>query len=197
MVGKLKFIALGPMFSGKSTFLIHEINRAMFANLVCVIIKYTGDTRYDEYQIISHDFIKPNMLPGGRSFVHKCATLTDDIKLNGYLKDVDVVAIDEAQFFPDIFEFVRDLLYKHNKTVFIASLDSWHNSDPCLPVIRLVPYAERVKKLMAVCGDCKRDNATRTYKSVIEQDTSLIQIGGSSMYSALCESCYSNRMNVY
>ncbi len=130
------------MFSGKSTELIRRLKRYEIARYSCLIVKYAKDVRYDHESIATHD---QQTLK---------AMSTDKLKdLKVKLEDYDVIGIDEGQFFPDVVEFSEEMANK-GKTVVIAALDGTFQRKAFTSILQLVPLAEHVMKLNAVCMNC-------------------------------------------
>ena len=113
------------------------------------------------------------------------------------MKTVDVIGIDEGQFFPDVkirsppikFQIVAfsETMAKRGKIVIIAALDGTFQRKAFGDVIMLIPLAEKVKKLHAVCIECGI-RASFTLRTVDSKETELI--GGSEIYKPVCRGCY-------
>ena len=96
------FLIMGPMFSGKTSLLIKKYNEARQKGLTCCVLNYAGDTRYGENIIATHD---------GNSIGAVCVSRLREISnLQEVISRCDCFLIDEAQFFPDLVEFVVELL---------------------------------------------------------------------------------------
>lgn len=142
MSGVLEVIT-GSMFSGKSEELIRRVKRATFAKRQVVVFKHAIDKRYSQTEVVSHN---------KSSFEAYPVSSIEEMKdiLNGYLY-VEIVAIDEAQFFGDpIVEFIDSLVDK-NIRVIIAGLDLDFKGEPFLPMPTLMAKADKVDKLKAIC----------------------------------------------
>jgi thymidine kinase len=172
-------IILGPMFCGKSTELIRRIRRSSIAKKKCVVFKYEKDIRYetenDIRKVLTHDKQSLEAVP--------CSKLYDVVL---YTKDMDIVGIDEGQFFPDIVEFCEQLA-NSGKTVIIAALDGDYLRRPFGRILEIVPLAEYVTKLKAVCMKCQED-ASFTKRTVDSSEIELI--GGAEAYISTCRKCY-------
>eukprot|EP01133_Synstelium_polycarpum_P005881 gene5881-6803_t len=146
------------MFSGKTTELIRRIKRFNLANKKCLLIKYSKDTRYnngvnDSSLLYTHD----NAFP--------CSELKE---AESRAADFDVIGIDEGQFFADVVPFSEQLA-NQGKTVIVAALDGTFQRRPFGSVLDLVPKAENITKLTAVCMICYKD-ASFT-RRIVEDDT--------------------------
>lgn len=144
-------VIFGPMFSGKSTELIRRLQRFKIARYNCLIVKYANDKRYTEDDAIAtHD---RQMLQAVN------ATKLNDLKSKfNIVDDYDVIGIDEGQFFPDIIEFAESMA-NNGKTVIVAALDGTYQRKGFANILELVPLAEHVIKLTAVCMNCFEDGS--------------------------------------
>jgi len=168
-------LILGPMFSGKSTELIRRLKRYKVAKYEVLIIKYAKDVRYDELSIATHD--KQTLMAS-----EAATSLTD---LTNKADDYDVIGIDEGQFFPDI--MWAETMANKGKIVLIAALDGTFQRKPFANVLELVPLAENITKLNAVCMNCFGEAA---FSKRITDENSLEVIGGADKYMAVCRKCY-------
>lgn len=177
-MGQIQVI-FGPMFSGKSTELIRRLQRFKIARYNCLIVKYANDNRYTEGEsIATHD---KQMLQAVN------ATKLNDLKNKfNIVDDYDVIGIDEGQFFPDIVEFA-EAMANIGKTVIVAALDGTYQRKGFASILELVPLAEHVIKLTAVCMICFEDGS---YTKRITEDKEIEVIGGAEKYMATCRSCY-------
>lgn len=168
-------VIFGPMFSGKTTELIRRLKRYQVANHKCLIIKYANDTRYVNNGLSTHD---KQTLPAVAA-IH----LTELTKL---ALEYSVIGIDEGQFFPDTVEFCEDMA-NFGKIVIVAALDGTYQRKPFGNILQLVPLAEHVIKLTAVCMNCYKEAAYTKRKG---SETAVEVIGGADKYMAVCRSCY-------
>lgn len=175
--GRIQVI-FGPMFSGKTTELIRRLKRFQFANHKCLIIKYHHDKRYSEQEeIITHDQQKMSAVT--------CVKLTD-LKNNTLLDDFSVIGIDEGQFFPDTVSFAEEMA-NMGKTVIVAALDGSYQRTAFGDILNLIPLAESVIKLTAVCMSCYQE---ASFTKRIGTERKLEVIGGAEKYMAVCRNCY-------
>lgn len=103
-------------------------------------------------------------------------------------RDYDVIAIDEGQFFPDIVTF-SDRAANEGKLVIISALDGTFLRTGFDCIMQLIPKAEKVKKLQAICRSCNQ-SASFTFRTVSSQ--ALQVIGGEDMYRPLCRECFND-----
>jgi len=170
--GQIQLI-LGPMFSGKSTELVRRIRRFQIADNKCLVIKYAKDSRYSVDDLSTHD---KQMIPAVN------ATNLKDVHTNNF----SVIGVDEGQFFGDVVEFCETMA-NQGKIVIVAALDGTFERKPFRSILDLVPLAESVVKLTAVCNICHREAAFTKRKG---NETEVEIIGGTDMYMAVCRRCY-------
>lgn len=173
--GQIQLI-LGPMFSGKSTELMRRIKRYQIAARRCLTIKYANDNRYSDSDMSAHD---------GQTIAAVQANSL--LNLLDKADDFDVIGLDEGQFFPDVVEFAEELANR-GKTVVIAALDGTYQRKKFNRILELVPLAEYVVKLSAVCMICAGDAAFT--KRIKTTDDRLELIGGTDFYMATCRECF-------
>ncbi|XP_047001915.1 thymidine kinase, cytosolic-like [Schistocerca americana] len=172
MKGHIQVI-LGPMFSGKTTELMRRLKRYQIANYKCLVIKYKFDDRFGSEGIFTHD----RQTCSAVAAVRLC-----EVDPCGY----DIIGIDEGQFFPDIVRFSEDMANK-GKIVIVAALDGTYQRLPFGEVLSLVPLAESVIKLTAVCMVCYGE---ASYTKRTSSDQKVEVIGGADKYMAVCRQCY-------
>jgi thymidine kinase len=169
-------VICGSMFSGKTEELIRRLNRAKIARQKVEIFKPEMDTRYDVQQVVSHD---------AHSILSTPVNSASQILL--FAHDVDVVGIDEAQFFDDELVSVCNRLAYDGIRVIAAGLDMDYLGKPFGPVPALMAIAEYVTKVHAVCMKCG-DLANYTHRLVA--DNRLMVLGEKELYEPLCRKCY-------
>jgi len=169
-------VICGSMFSGKTEELIRRLKRAQFAKQKVEIFKPKIDTRYHEQDVVSHDAnaIRSTPVPSSSNIL---------ILAN----DVDVVAIDEAQFFDMDLIHVCNKLANQGTRVIVAGLDMDFSGKPFGPVPHLMSIAEHVTKVHAICVECGAI-ANYSYRKTAEQ--SLVMLGETDSYKPLCRECY-------
>ena len=180
--GYLEVIA-GCMFAGKTEELIRRIKVLEFAKKKILVFKPAIDNRYSQTKVVSH---------AGSSVNSIVVEKAKDI-LNVVTDDVDVVAIDEVQFFDHDIVYVCDILCSKGKRVMVAGLDTDFRAEPFGAMAELITSAEFVMKLTAICTKCGAP-ATRTQRIVngnpAHYNDSLILVGASESYEARCRHCY-------
>ena len=169
-------VICGSMFSGKTEELIRRLRRAKFAKQKVEIFKPSVDTRYDEEMVISHDANEIRSTP-----VPAAANIR--ILADG----VDVVGIDEAQFFDDEIVRVCNDLANSGVRVIVAGLDMDFKGNPFGPMPALMATAEYVTKVHAVCtktGHLAHFSHRKT------ADESLVMLGETQEYEPLSRAAY-------
>lgn len=169
-------VVCGSMFSGKTEELIRRLRRAQFANLKIAIFKPAIDNRYSDVEVVSHDFHKITSTP------IKDATAMLDVPA-----DVQVVGVDEAQFFGDNLVEVAQELANRGVRVIVAGLDMDFLGNPFGPMPRLMAIAEDVRKVHAICVKCGN---LATYSHRLSKNQDLVVLGEKDVYEPLCRNCY-------
>ncbi len=173
-------VITGSMFSGKTEELIRRLKRANFANLKVEIFKPVIDTRYSESKVVSHD---------SNSIVSTQVESASNISLMA--NNVDVVGIDEAQFFDNGLIEVCNRLADSGIRVIVAGLDMDFKGNPFGPVPALISIAEYVTKVHAICMRC----GNLAHYSYRKTDTDkIVLLGEKDIYEALCRNCYNHAM---
>jgi len=169
-------VITGSMFSGKTEELIRRLRRAQFAGLKVEIFKPSIDKRYSEIGVVSHD---------EKSIVSTPVENSSSILL--LTEDVDVVGIDEAQFFDGAIVDVCNKLADKGIRVIIAGLDMDFMGKPFGPMPALLSVAEYVTKVHAICMRCGNLAQYSFRKSDEEQ---VVVLGEMDKYEPLCRHCY-------
>lgn len=178
--GRLELI-IGNMFSGKSTELIRRINREKSINKKILVINYADDNRYATNSIATHDQVKVTSL--------KLKNLSD-FNVN-FIPQYDSFFIDEGQFFPDLYIFVKSLVETFRKHVVVSGLDGDANRDTFGEMIKLIPICDTVDKFHAYCNKCN-NGVVAPFTKKINGTSTLIDIGGSNKYIPVCRYHYLN-----
>lgn len=169
-------VICGSMFSGKTEELIRRIKRAQIAHLKTEIFKPAIDNRYDAINVVSHD---ENMI------VSQPVQHSQNILL--LAQDVDVIAIDEAQFFDAGIVSVCQQLALNGIRVIIAGLDMDYLGKPFGSIPQLLAIADYITKLHAICVHCG-NIASMSYRKT--KQSGQVVIGELDMYEPRCRVCY-------
>lgn len=173
--GSIEVIA-GSMFSGKTEELIRRLKRVKLANQKVEIFKPKIENRYSDNEVVSHD---------ERSILSTPVDTAANILLLVY--DVDVVGIDEAQFFDKGLVDVCNELANRGVRVIVAGLDMDYLGVPFGPMPDLMAIAEHVTKVQAICMRC---GSLASYSYRKTQDESRVLLGEKDAYEPLCRDCY-------
>lgn len=168
------------MFSGKTEELIRRLRRAKFANLRVEIFKPGVDIRYSQDEVVSHD---------ANSILSTPVDLSGNILLLS--GDVDVVGIDEAQFFDDGIVDVCRQLASQGIRVIAAGLDMDYLGKPFGPMPALMAVADYVDKVHAICVKCG-DPALHSHR--LGESSNLVELGEKDLYEPLCRHCFNKAM---
>ena len=164
------------MFSGKTTELFRRIKRYTAAHENCLVVRYEKDTRYSTNHASTHD--REMLRATGAASLGEVAAM---------VAEYDVIGVDEGQFYPDLVEMVEQFAAQGKKVV-ISALDGDFRRKPFGRVLELVPMAESVTKLTAVCTFCHAD---APFTRRITSETAIEVIGGADKYVACCRACFS------
>ena len=168
-------VICGSMFSGKTEELIRRLKRAKIANLKVEIFKPSIDIRYDETKVVSHDANAIQSTPIDNS---------QTILLMA--QDVDVVGIDEAQFFDDQIMEVCEKLALRGTRVIVAGLDMDYLGKPFGQMPKLLAIADYITKLHAICMKCG-NIANISYRKTSQEGQVLV--GEKDIYEPRCRIC--------
>ena len=171
-------VICGSMFSGKTEELIRRLKRAQFAKQKTEIFKPVIDTRYDEENVVSHDYNEIRSTPVPSS--EHIRILADD---------VEVVGIDEAQFFDEGIVQVCNDLANRGIRVIVAGLDMDFKGNPFGPMPNLMATAEYVTKVHAVCVDTG-NLANYSHRTIANDE--LVVLGETQEYKPLSRAAYFN-----
>ena len=169
-------VICGSMFSGKTEELIRRLKRAQFAKQRIEIFKPIVDTRYDDEMVVSHDANEIRSTP---------VPVASNIRL--LANDVDVIGIDEAQFFDDEIVAVCNDLANRGIRVIVAGLDMDFKGNPFGPMPALMATAEYVTKVHAVCT--RTGNlANYSFRKATSED--IVFLGETQEYEPLSRAAY-------
>lgn len=169
--GHLEVIC-GSMFSGKTEELIRRIRRAEIAKQRVKVFKPKIDNRYSEFSIVSHS---------EQSYPSEVIENAEDILEKSF--DVEIIGIDEAQFFDNNLVQVCQSLADSGKRVIVAGLDQDYKAVPFEPMPQLLAVAEYITKTMAICVICGAP-ANRTQR--VSKNSDRVLVGGENYYEARC-----------
>ena len=169
-------VITGSMFSGKTEELIRRLRRASFAGLKVEIFKPSLDKRYSETRVVSHD----------ENSIHS-TPVDSPSSILLLANDVDVVGIDEAQFFDESIVDVCSALADKGIRIVVVGLDMDFARQPFGPMPSLLAIAEYITKVHAICMRCG-NLANYSYRK--SADEKIVLLGEKDIYEPLCRSCY-------
>lgn len=181
-------VVCGSMFSGKTEELMRRLKRAEYAKQQILTLKHHIDNRVSYHCIASHDGNKRQAIPceGNDESLRKIFGLADS-------RDIDVVGIDETQFFPfELIGIIQKLVNK-GKRVVAAGLDMDFRGEPFSIMPPLMAWADHVTKLRAICMQCGKE-ANYTQRLIdgrpAKYEDPVILVGASECYEARCRNCF-------
>ena len=169
-------VIVGSMFSGKTEELIRRLTRARIAKQNVEIFKPEIDKRYDEQNVVSHNANSIRSIP-----------VQSSSQIMLYIGGMDVVGIDEAQFFDDDLPEVCNYIANQGIRVVVAGLDMDFSGKPFGPIPALMATAEYVTKVHAICMRCG-DLAHYSHRTTASEK--LVLLGEKDNYEPLCRKCY-------
>lgn len=173
-------VVCGSMFSGKTEELIRRVKRAKIAQQRIELFKPTIDVRYSEKDVVSHNRLAHAAIPVENSY---------SILLMA--QGLDVVAIDEAQFFDEGIVDVCNKLANRGIRVIVAGLDMDYLGNPFGPMPALLAIADEVYKTRAICVRCGH---LANYSYRIVGGDKQVMLGETKEYQPLCRTCYLEMM---
>ncbi len=173
-------VICGSMFSGKTEELIRRLRRAQFANQKIAIFKPSIDVRYSDVDVVSHDLHKIISKP--------IQDASDMLKIDS---GVQVVGIDEAQFFGENLVEVCQALANRGVRVIVAGLDTDFAGKPFGPIPALMAVAEDVQKVHAICVRC---GSLANHSHRLTHSKALVELGEKDKYEPLCRDCYNKAL---
>ncbi|ATN02247.1 thymidine kinase [Staphylococcus capitis] len=169
----------GSMFSGKSEELIRRLRRGIYAKQKVIVFKPAIDDRYHKEKVVSHD----------GNEIEAINISTSREVLNQDLDNVDVIGIDEVQFFDGEIVNIVEQLAKNGHRVVVAGLDMDFRGEPFEPMPKLLAVSEQVTKLQAVCAVCGSPSS-RTQRLINGEpakiDDPIILVGANESYEPRC-----------
>lgn len=175
-------VVCGSMFSGKTEELIRRMRRAKFARQKVEIFKPAMDTRYSEEDVVSHDRHSITSTP-----------IDSSAQILLLSSDIDVVGIDEAQFFDNgLVEVCNELAYRGVRVI-VAGLDMDYKGVPFGPIPALCAIADEVTKVHAICVRCGA-LAYISHRKV--ENNRRVLLGETEEYEPLCRECYKKTLKI-
>ena len=196
-------LILGPMFSGKTSYLINEYKRYIIGGKKCLMIKNNKDNRYDNnfikthdakydydnnYKILENGVIISKMQDGIECHTYNCDLLMKSDKI---INNYDNIFIDEIQFFEDCVIFC-DKWANQGKKIFCSGLSGTFERKPFDNISKLIPISENIYIKSAVCKTTGQD-ASFSKREI--EDNDIVIIGNDNIYSATDRNTYFNNLS--
>lgn len=191
-------IYLGCMYSGKSTALINEMTRySTITNKILVVNSVLDKARHnyiieEKFTENYSGFIKTHDNKSCSAvMVENLIELINDDNIKNKYRESKVIIIDEAQFYKDIYTFIKDELEntKNNKIFIIGGLNGSSNLEPIGDFLKLIPFADEIIKLEAYCIYCKNGTTASFTKRLVENNCEIL-IGKENTYAPVCRKHY-------
>ena len=194
-------VILGPMFSGKTSRIIEIYKQCNICNIPAIIINHSLDARFgskcSDAEVSAGFADKQNFVAEVNVFTHNNMSapcfMTDSLMkawANSSISDAEVILINEAQFFPDLYTFVQTVL-QHRKRIYVCGLDGDFKREKFGQMLDIIPLCDKVEKLTSLCIRCKNGTpGIFSARVVATADTSQVLVGGSESYMSVCRKCY-------
>jgi thymidine kinase len=169
-------VIIGPMFSGKTSKILDIYKKCIFCKIPVLIINHKLDTRYSYDSLSSHDNLKAPC-------IFSKTLLTSEIDL----LNIEVILINEGQFFDDLYLFVEKYI-QQNKQIYVCGLDGDFEKKKFGQILDIIPLSDKVTKLTALCSICK--NGTKAIFSKRLTDEREQTVIGTNSYIPVCRICY-------
>ena len=180
-IGSVHLI-LGPMFAGKTTALLKRVQELERAGANVLLIKSDKDTRYAKDKVVTHDGVSRECFPVKSLDVE---VVKEAVGVERW-EEADCVAIDEAQFLTNLYEFCRVVADEDDKIVLVAGLNGDFKREPFGEVQETLPLCDSVTKLTAKCKCGRAALFSKRVVSVQGQEL----VGGADKYLPACRRCY-------
>lgn len=188
-------VIIGPMFSSKSSTLLSEINRYKYVTDKILVINSILDKQRHEDMEINAQGLGVMKTHDNKTFPAIMLNNLSELKSNRFFNSkynyADIIVIDEAQFYSDLYEFLHYELHniQFTKMFIVAGLSSDYNMLPIGDITKIIPMADDIIKLSALCVYCK-DGTPASFTKLIKIDNTIINgnviVGAKESYSPCC-----------
>ena len=172
-------LVVGSMFSGKTEHLINIYNKFKDQKNIFVI-NHNFDNRYSTNDIVSHN--------GNKIKINMKVNNLSEISLNS-INNFQMFIINEGQFFPDLIEFVKNLLSK-KKHIYVSGFDGDFKQEKFGQILDLIPICDNITKLKSICNICHQKKGI--FSKRIVQLQQKILVGSEETYIPICRFCFDN-----
>jgi len=191
-------IIIGPMFSGKTSYLVDIYKKFSFLNIQTAVINHSFDNRYDNLFLSTHDKVQIpciktiQLMELWDNFNYTEDNINSIPRINDKLqiKNSNVILINEGQFFTDLEEFINILL-KNNKIIYVCGLDGDFERKKFGQILDIIPLCDKVIKLNSLCSICKNGNEGIFSMRLTDEKEQIII--GSTNYISVCRKCYDEK----
>lgn len=189
-------IVVGPMFSGKTSYIVEMYKQCKFCQISVAVINHSIDNRYDDNLMSTHDKVKIPCIKTEKLmdlYLDREIDLSEDLDTIPRTQDKfkiglsEVILINEGQFFDDLEEFVK-LMLSRGKKIYVSGLDGDFERKKFGQILDLIPLCDKVTKLTSLCSLCK--DGTRAIFSKRLTSETVQTVVGSDNYIPVCRSCY-------
>ena len=188
----LKLI-IGPMFSSKTSYLLSEINKYKYITDDILVINHVYDKQ--RHPELINGFLKSHDAKEYFAImVNLLQDILNDSNLHSKYEKSKIILIDEAQFYPDLYIFIKNELQYTKKIFIVAGLNCDINQNPFGDIHKLLPICDDIIKLSAFCMICK-DSTLASFTKLKKEKTmnsNLLLIGAEESYIPVCRHCYYN-----
>jgi thymidine kinase len=171
------------MFAGKSSAVLQKVRRAEVLGWKHLVITAAIDTRYDlsGAAVVTHDQSRCNALG---------VKVLEGVQDLPAYKEAKLVIIEEGQFIPDLYDFVVRAVEVDCKEVVVVGLDGDSDRKPFGDILRLIPLANEVVRLTALCKRCGDGTAALFSALVKGTKEGQVCVGGADRYEPMCRKHY-------
>ncbi len=171
-------LIIGPMFAGKSTELIRKYRHYSLMEKRILVVNHVWNNRYGFHGVSTHDSVHISL--------NNTITINDLNDIYSRIHDFDVIFIEELQFFENAKTIIPNLVDTHEKIVIASGLDGSAERAPMGDVLALIPHADTVERITALCILCKNGTPAIFSSRIHTPENSIVDIGAEDKYQALC-----------
>jgi len=173
-------IVLGPMWAGKSSYIIGKIRRYRAIGWEVLVVANPLDDRYGTHVVSSHDKEQVSALA-----ISELEMLYEDLRY----QSARLLVIEEAQFYKGLYDFVKTAVERDGKHVVCVGLDGDAQRKPFGEILSLIPLCDTLEKIKSLCAECgDGTDALFTHRYTPSQEQ--IQVGAENTYAPLCRKHY-------
>ena len=171
-------VYIGCMFSGKTSELIKIVKRFESIHKKVMVLNFSEDTRYGNNKILTHDLVGVDAL-----MIKDFKEIFDNESYKELYDSSEVICINEGQFFKNLVQFCQKSANEYNKMVYVCGLDGDYKQERFGEMLDLIPCAENIVRLSALCKFCGKKAC---FTKRISKSDNQILIGGQDDYMPVC-----------